>query len=467
MNPNMQNEADISGRDRSATFGMQNDSHYTTSNQHQEQSQGNNQASSFEEFLTKYEFLRLNYENEGISQQSLLLLRRLSKTFHDETPELCNQPILKAMITVCKKLMLNDFEIMIWSIYLKETASHRPDFIDYLDVSAMFVKKDLNEPDVFKIFETFLAHNHYDTYARYASSSKPQVTLTLRRINFYHMTLLAPFDEQRDKEIQDFNYEVDALEDEHVRREVHTTKIVAEEEEAPPQNEPSEVSNEQSESRGIKRSRKGRGRGKKMSPPQTPSIKVEEKPKYPSLQVKREAKKSFDLPKDNATEKVSDAGFHLTSRFGPSPGNPIAKPPTAKKSPILFSQISNRVMGSSDRRDNKSPFASNGNALQPAIPPPFKKPMMSMESMNGGLGGYDPMDDGVSFNMLYKSIEKMSPSVSREFMDRHHADNNDHKNANNIFESFTPFASGEFGKLFDNNHEQHRNLLHPTPKYQK
>jgi hypothetical protein len=182
---------------------------------------------NFETFLEKYESLRMNYESEGISQQSLMLLRRLSHSFHEDDPSLCHLPILKAMIQVCKKLMLNDFEIMIWAIYLKETAFNRPDFIEYLDTSALFVKKDLNEPDVFKIFETFLAHNHHETYARYSSSSKPQVTLTLRRINFYNMTLLAPFDceVQRDKEIQDFNYEVDALEDEHVRRGVHTTKL--------------------------------------------------------------------------------------------------------------------------------------------------------------------------------------------------------------------------------------------------
>ena len=78
------------------------------------------------------------------------------------------------------KLMLNDFEILIWAIYLKETIMDRNDFIDYLSTSAMFVKKDLNEGDVFKIFETFFAHNHAQTYANYASSSKPQVTLTLK-----------------------------------------------------------------------------------------------------------------------------------------------------------------------------------------------------------------------------------------------------------------------------------------------
>lgn len=140
MNSNQFSNADNIGRDRSATFGIQNEDNYMISNQNRVSEEHANKTSNFETYLSKYEFLRLNYENEGISQQSLLLLRRLSKSFHDEDPSLCNLPILKEMIGVCKRLMLNDFEIMIWSIYLKETIMNRSDFIEYLDISAMFVK---------------------------------------------------------------------------------------------------------------------------------------------------------------------------------------------------------------------------------------------------------------------------------------------------------------------------------------
>ena len=45
--------------------------------------------------------------------------------------------------------------------------------------------------------------------------------------------------------------------------------------------------------------------------------------------------------------------------------------------------------------------------------------------------------------------------------------NND-KYAGNLFEQFPhSFASGEFGGIFENQNDQHRNLIHPTPKYQK
>lgn len=140
MNSNHFGNTENIGRDRSATFGMQNENSFIVANHNSSSGEGNNPTSNFETYLSKYEFLRLNYENEGISQQSLLLLRRLSKGFHDEDPTLSNLPILKEMINVCKKLMLNDFEIMIWAIYLKETIMNRNDFLDYLDISAMFVK---------------------------------------------------------------------------------------------------------------------------------------------------------------------------------------------------------------------------------------------------------------------------------------------------------------------------------------
>jgi len=469
MNPTNHNSPDFEGRERSATFGMQNENNFNINNHLQSSNQQNNQPTNFETFLSKYEFLRLNYENEGISQQALLMLRRLAKGFHEADPSLCNLPILKAMINVCKKLMLNDFEIMIWAIYLKETAFNRPDFIEYLDISAMFVKKDLNEPDVFKIFETFLAHNHYDTYARYASSSKPQVTLTLRRINFYHMTLLAPFEVQRDKEIQDFNYEVDALEDEHVRREVHTTKIVDKEEsDSVIKQEPSDNSYTDNSTKNNKRTRKAKANVKpKQNKVQTPDStrNIEEKVKPTSLQAKRDSKKSFEIYKDDYSNDDNSESPYPLPRFSPNIGlNPQLPKANPSKPPLLFSQIGARMKENPEKKEqNRFSFAATTTNLPPAIPPPFRKPVPSIESINE-LGGFGHLDDPMYYN---KSMEKMPQTISREFMDRHNHDHHENKTTHNVFKSFTPFASGEFGMLFDNQNDMHRNLLHPTPKYQK
>jgi len=473
MNYHQTGSVDNNGRDRSATFGMQNDTIFINDRSGHQPSPSTGQPNNYEAYLSKYEYLRLKYENEGISQQSLLLLRRLSKIFHTQDSELTNLPVLKSMISVWKKLMLNDFEILIWAIYLKETALNRDDLIDYLDVSAMFVKKDLNESDVFKIFETFLAHNHHNVYNKYANSSKPQVTLTLKRINYFHMTLLEPFEQHKDKEIQDFNYEVDALEDEHVRREVHTTKVVIDEEtEQKAKNEQSENSYANASNKDTnKRTRKAKGRGKlEATSPIKNTIKNEiEKPKYSSLQNKRESKKSFDLfNNEDQSDNNGENPFFNETKFEEGALRNIPEPKmSTQKRPMFnpFGAISNKPGIDKMKEGNKFSFAASSTHLPPAIPPPFKKPMMSMESYNGFGGGFDHHDD-IYMNALGKSTERLA-QTSRDFMERNHQEQIDPKQTSQMFKSFTPYSSGEFGKLFDNENDQPRNLLHPTPKYQK
>jgi hypothetical protein len=377
------------------------------------------------------------------------------------------------------KLMLNDFEILIWAIYLKETVMNRNDFIDYLSTSAMFVKKDLNEVDVFKIFETFFAHNHYDAYAKYASSSKPQVTLTLKRINYYNMTLLAPFGMQRDYDIQDFNYEVDALEDEHVRRDVHTTKVIADED----SNSNNQVErhddngNSDSAKNTNKRSRKPRGKThhkahSKATPPiqkqNLKSIKEEQPVPQNKIQNKRQAKKSFDLFNgDDRSDNHSESPYSITPSFiaNLNRSSHLGQRELDKQ-PLLFSQINHQIKKEEKSQDQSNfPFGKSPNNLAPAIPPPFKRPMLSVESIGNGIGDFSNIDDSLNFNMIKGSMERMPASISREFMERNNNDHNDNKGYG-VFKSFTPFASGEFGKIFDNN-EQPRNLYNPKPKYHK
>lgn len=63
----------------------------------------------------------------------------------------------------------------------------------------------------------------------------------MKQFNDYYREFCEPFDIKNDKEIQDYNYEVDALEDEHVRREVVTTKTNHETQEVKIKEEPVEI----------------------------------------------------------------------------------------------------------------------------------------------------------------------------------------------------------------------------------
>lgn len=140
--------------------------------------------------------------------------------------------------------------------------------------------------------------------------------------------------------------------------------------------------------------------------------------------------------------------------------------PEKKPTTILFSQLGAKIGSDNPMRErvegHRFSFAANHTSLQPAIPPPFKKqPIPSMESMNGGLGGglggFENLDEPLYFNILNKSIERGPHSISQEFMVK----NNDEQHKNNVsgmFKGFaTPFASNEFGKMFENSNDNLRN----------
>lgn len=161
------------------------------------------------------------------------------------------------------------------------------------------------------------------------------------------MTLLAPFEVQKDKDIQDFNYEVDALEDEHIRREVHTTKRVKDDEsESGIKQEYSDISyTELSAKNNNKRIKKAKGREPpKVFPPTDDTMKHEDKPKFPSLLVKREAKKSFDfLNNDDHSDNNSESRYPSIPKFSQELGTASNLQKEIKNKPLLFSQIGSRV----------------------------------------------------------------------------------------------------------------------------
>lgn len=127
--------------------------------------------------------------------------------------------------------MMNDFEIIVWMIWLKLVPF--PDsgskIVDFLQIIALFVKQDNNEKSLYKVFETFYSHNYPEFFARFKNSQKPEIKLSSADINQHYKSLTKNFEYHKEKEIKDFNYEVDALEAEHDKREVHTTTKFEEE----------------------------------------------------------------------------------------------------------------------------------------------------------------------------------------------------------------------------------------------
>ena len=96
---------------------------------------------------------------------------------------------------------------------------------------ALAVKRQLNDLDHFLIFEAFFKQYRPDIldafYIKFKDYRRriPDVERSLQNLNLHYRVLCRPFDSGAEKDIKDFNYEVDALEDEHIRPDVVTTKV--------------------------------------------------------------------------------------------------------------------------------------------------------------------------------------------------------------------------------------------------
>mmetsp|Transcript_21432 Transcript_21432/g.19010 ORF Transcript_21432/g.19010 Transcript_21432/m.19010 type:complete len:185 (+) Transcript_21432:2-556(+) len=179
------------------------------------------------------------------------------------------------------------------------------------------------------------------------------------------------------------------------------------------------------------------------------------------IKNKREAKKSFDFYNgDDRSDNHSESPFssNMQPKFMPTViRSPQLQHDPVKKEPLLFRDIGANMEKIEEKVQdtNMSPFGALSNNFPPTLPAAFNRPKPSIESIGHGMSGaFDHIEEPIGF-------------VSREFMDRSQDNHNDQKGFSNMFKpSFNPFASGEFGRSFEPN-DMNRNLLHPTPKYQK
>jgi len=139
------------------------------------------------------------------------------------------------------------------------------------------------------------------------------------------MTLLAPFEVHNDKGIQDFNYEVDALEDEHVRREVHTTKVVIEDKSSKViGGDPNYIESVAKDNKRVRKARTKFNHIKKI-PVQIMNQEIPVKTQMEEIPVpiniikeKREHKKSFDFYNvDDRSENAGESPFSIQPKFNP------------------------------------------------------------------------------------------------------------------------------------------------------
>ena len=260
--------------------------------------------------LKEYENLRLQYQSEGISQSSILLMQRMAREINsDESYQSVDQlPILKELLNISTTLMFNDFEIIIWMIWLRMLTLPEDEnmLVDFIQMMALFVKQDNNQADHYNIYDNFYAHNHPEFYEKFKSQEKPQIILTSSNINEYYKQLTKTFEYKQEKELKDYNFEVDALEAEHDKRDVHTTTKFDEEKLQKMKEE-------------ADRSNKVNNHGKKSNIKAEPKVEKE-----PKMSVKKRSKKETEKIKQEVLNKRdSFITFDRNSSKNSSNENPI------------------------------------------------------------------------------------------------------------------------------------------------
>ncbi|CAI2385509.1 unnamed protein product [Moneuplotes crassus] len=99
------------------------------------------------ENLKTYVRLKTIYEDEGMTQRTHQFLIRITKKKLDENKELNKYPLMQYLTNACKILMLNEYEICHWAVWLDEhELDSHSDFSveDFVFNTAFCVKLSLN-----------------------------------------------------------------------------------------------------------------------------------------------------------------------------------------------------------------------------------------------------------------------------------------------------------------------------------
>lgn len=102
--------------------------------------------SEHEKRSKRFEKQQERYIKEGLTQQAQLFLRRITSA--KKVPiEFKHLPLLRMLVETCKELILKEFEIAVWSLYLEKVVwSDRTISLPLsLIISAYAVKKNLNK----------------------------------------------------------------------------------------------------------------------------------------------------------------------------------------------------------------------------------------------------------------------------------------------------------------------------------
>ena len=116
-----------------------------------------------QQLIQEYNKLKRVYEEERVNQQSHLYLRRIAHDKAKQMPNFGKYPLLQYLTNAAKIMMLNEYEIIAWALWLDNIPLEEDDYTleEKTLFTALYVKNSLNDDKQLKIiFDEFLSYIH-------------------------------------------------------------------------------------------------------------------------------------------------------------------------------------------------------------------------------------------------------------------------------------------------------------------
>ena len=167
--------------------------------------------------LKKYNDLKTIYEDEWVNQVTHQFLNRMSQQKINDNPQLNKYPLMQYLSNAWKVMMMTEFEIATWAVYLDDyKLDENTTFTveDYIMNTAFFVKMFLNNEDylepMFNSYFNWYIHSFISKFNNWIKVKQP-FEFDPIKVNAKFKKLNKPYNPQQDKDFIDYNHWVDDI----------------------------------------------------------------------------------------------------------------------------------------------------------------------------------------------------------------------------------------------------------------
>mmetsp|Transcript_6785 Transcript_6785/g.12228 ORF Transcript_6785/g.12228 Transcript_6785/m.12228 type:complete len:312 (-) Transcript_6785:2646-3581(-) len=163
--------------------------------------------------LMRYDALLSQYLENGMTQQIILIIRRVAS--EPVIPiEIKSQPLLQLMVATAKELQLNEFEVIVWALYLRKFVwrDNSLTLVTKLMYAGLAAKTYMNEDT--EAIQSYLNAKHpkfTENFNSWLLAYRGRMSITPRQMNEAFRELSTTIDTDDKSGVVDYNFYVDEI----------------------------------------------------------------------------------------------------------------------------------------------------------------------------------------------------------------------------------------------------------------